>query len=461
MNSPYRVHPALPSQAEAQSIPFPKSTTAPAVPHKLVLLVKLEGEIRQKENQAAVVFHALNEARELLEFEQGFFFRRNHRNGFGCEAVTNVANVDMHAPLTAAMSRIVTRLSEPEKVLAFSLSKILKTSQYPLGDALWIPLLDKQGKAFAGFLLNRIGPWTDENTSIAKRVGEAYSHGLRVHAPPQLLRSLSFPKWALHGVPLAALLLAFLPLPLTTLAPFEVVPLNPVPVTSPIDGAVASITSDPNQIVKKGEVLLRLDSTLQRADADIATQKLAVANARLETARNGAFSDSEMKRSLNVVEREKDLAQAELDYARSLLLRTEIVAPDAGLLIFTSKADWAGKPVRTGERIMEIADPAHVAYQIDLAVHDAIALDNGASVRLFFDADPLYPRSALLYEESYHATEKAGGVLSYTLRARPKDDLPPPRIGLRGTAQMSGEWVSLGFYLLRRPIAAARQYVGL
>jgi hypothetical protein len=208
-------------------------------------------------------------------------------------------------------------------------------------------------------------------------------------------------------------------------------------------------------------VLLRLDNTLQRADADIATQKLAVANARLETARNGAFSDLEMKRSLNVVEREMDLAQAELDYAQSLLLRTEIAAPASGLLIFTSKADWAGKPVRTGEKIMEIADPTRVAYQIDLAVHDAIALDNGASVRLFFDADPLNPRAALLYEESYHATEKAGGVLSYTLKARPKDDLPPARIGLRGTAQMSGEWVSLGFYLLRRPIAAARQYFGL
>jgi hypothetical protein len=36
-----------------------------------------------------------------------------------------------------------------------------------------------------------------------------------------------------------------------------------------------------------------------------------------------------------------------------------------------------------------------------------------------------------------------------------------PRIGHRGTAQLIGEWVPLGFYLFRRPIAAARQYLGM
>jgi hypothetical protein len=470
MNSPYRVHPALPLQPEGKTIPFPKASSSAtpaqspsggAAANKLLLLVKLEGEIRQKETPAAVVFHALNEARGLIEFEQGFFFRRNRRGGFGCEAVSNVASIDVHVPLTAAMTRVVGRIPETEKTLPFSLAKQLPESQYPLPDSLWVPLLDRNGKAFAGFLFNRVGPWTEESQTIAKRMGEAYGHALRVHSPPQLLRSLSLPRWALYGVPLTALLLAFVPVPLTTLAPFEVVPLSPMPVTAPIDGAVALIMPDPNVQVKKGDVLLRLDSTLQKADADIASQKLAVASARLETARNGAFSDQEMKRSLSVIEREMDLAQAELDCAQSLLARTEVVAPAPGLLIYTSKADWAGKPVRIGEKIMEIADPKRVAYRIDLAVHDSIALEHGASVRLFFDADPLNPRAALLYEESYHATEKAGGMLSYTLRAKPKDDGPPPRIGLRGTAQMSGEWVSLGFYLLRRPIAAARQYFGM
>lgn len=479
MNSPYRVHPALPSQTEAATIPFPKpsgssrvAAIAPPVaaaprppsseaPNKLLLLLKLEGEIRQAPNWAATVFHAVNEAQALAGFGQGFFFRRDRRGGFSCEAVSHVASVDAHAPLTAAMTGVVSRLSEPDNMQAFSLAKVLKGTQYPFAEALWLPLLDKSGKAFAGLLYNKKDPWTDEGQSVAKRITEAYGHALRVHSPPQLLRSISLPGWALYGLPCLAALLALVPVPLTTLAPFEVVPFDPTPVTAPIDGAIASIAADANVGVRQGQLLFRFDDTTQRADVSVASQKFAVAQARLETARNGAFSDAEMKRSLAVVERETDLAEAELAYAQSLLSRTEVVAPAAGLLIYSAKSDWTGRPVRVGEKVMEIADPRHVAYRIDLAVHDAIALDQGAHVRLFLDADPLHPRQAQLFQESYHATEKAGGQLSYTLRAKPVGAGEPPRIGLRGTAQLSGEYVSLGFYLLRRPIAAARQYFGI
>ncbi len=40
-------------------------------------------------------------------------------------------------------------------------------------------------------------------------------------------------------------------------------------------------------------------------------------------------------------------------------------------------------------------------------------------------------------------------------------DTPPPRLGARGTAQLFGDRVPLGFYLFRRPISALRQRIGL
>ena len=45
-------------------------------------------------------------------------------------------------------------------------------------------------------------------------------------------------------------------------------------------------------------------------------------------------------------------------------------------------------------------------------------------------------------------------------RRRLSDAAHPPRIGLKGTAKVFGERVSLFYYLLRRPLAAARQFVG-
>jgi len=40
------------------------------------------------------------------------------------------------------------------------------------------------------------------------------------------------------------------------------------------------------------------------------------------------------------------------------------------------------------------------------------------------------------------------------------EDLPH-RIGLRGTAKLYGEKVSLAYYLLRRPITFVRQHLGI
>ena len=50
---------------------------------------------------------------------------------------------------------------------------------------------------------------------------------------------------------------------------------------------------------------------------------------------------------------------------------------------------------------------------------------------------------------------------SWSPRARPTRREPAARLGLRGTARVYGEPVTLFFYLLRRPITALRQWTGL
>jgi hypothetical protein len=51
-------------------------------------------------------------------------------------------------------------------------------------------------------------------------------------------------------------------------------------------------------------------------------------------------------------------------------------------------------------------------------------------------------------------------VLGYRLKASFADGTRIPRIGLRGTAKIYGEQVSLFYYLMRRPLAALRQLIG-
>lgn len=127
--------------------------------------------------------------------------------------------------------------------------------------------------------------------------------------------------------------------------------------------------------------------------------------------------------------------------------------------MFADAQRLTGKPLQTGERLLEIADPAQAELRIELPVADALNLEPGAEVALFLDSDPLHRHGAELERAAYEAQNTPAGQLAYRLDARFTD--APPRIGLRGTAKLFGQRAPLALYLLRRPLAALRQTVGL
>jgi multidrug resistance efflux pump len=461
MNSPYRVHPALPIEQRGNTIPFPPAPPKPQAPNKLELLVALEGAIRQQPKRSALALHAVNESRSLVGYEQAFLFRLNRNGKPVMDVASSVARIELQAPLVRAITNDVSLLPDLTKPSLILLKSAAHESGYPFAEGFWTPLLDAKTRCYGGLLFARAEPFTEGDGKIAVRIGQTYAHAFCALTPPSILRIVSVPRWLMIAVPLVILALFFIPVPMTSLAPFEVVAKDPAIVTAPIEGAILEVVAEPNALVKKGDVLFRFETTVLRAEAEIARQRSLVAEAKMITAESSAFTNLEAKRSLAEMKTEVDLAHAERDYAESLLTRAEVVANDEGLLVYSSKSDWLGKPVRVGEKIMEIAQPKRIEYRLDLAVHDSISLAPGARVKLFFDADPLRPRLGIVTETSYHATEKPGGQLAYTVRVAPIDDSKTERIGLRGTAQISGEQVSLGFYLFRRPIAALRQYFGV
>ena len=71
------------------------------------------------------------------------------------------------------------------------------------------------------------------------------------------------------------------------------------------------------------------------------------------------------------------------------------------------------------------------------------------------------PLQATLRQASYEATLSSSNVLGYRLKATLTQSEHVPRIGLRGTAKVYGDRVTLFYFLARRPLAAVRQFLGL
>jgi multidrug resistance efflux pump len=264
-----------------------------------------------------------------------------------------------------------------------------------------------------------------------------------------------------------AVLVLLIPIRQSALAPAEITSLDLQMVSAPIEGVVKAIHVQPNQAVKAGQPLFSLDDTTLSHRLDVASQAVAVADAELLAARQNAFRSDDSKAQVTTLESRAEERRAELESIRSQLQRQTVVAPRDGVAVFADINDWLGKPVVTGERIMQLANPDRPAMLIHLPVADALNLEVGAPVSLFLTVRPLAPLEGKLIETSYQATPTPEGVPSYRLRASidvsdgGAHGAQDARIGLKGTARIKAGWSVLGYEILRRPLASLRAYAGL
>lgn len=273
-----------------------------------------------------------------------------------------------------------------------------------------------------------------------------------------LVKWLNIKTLTISGLIAAALMLV--PVRLSTLAPAEVIALNAFSVAAPQDGVIHAFMVQPNSNVKAGDILFTLDDTSIINRFEVAGKALATAKADALVAEQRAFDDIKGKAELaGAIGRMRE-KEAELASIKALMARVEITAERDGIAIFSDANDWIGRPVQTGERVMQIANPQDAGLLMWLPVKDALNIDAGAPMKLFLHTDPLHPIAAKLEQTSYSASMSPENVSSCRLKGAFDSAQTLPRIGLRGTARISGDWSVLGYYLFRRPIAATREWLG-
>jgi len=261
---------------------------------------------------------------------------------------------------------------------------------------------------------------------------------------------------------LAVLMLVGLaiPVPVSTMAPAEIIAKDPFIVTAPMDGVIDKIHVKPGTIVKKGTLLATLNDTTYRNEYTLSGEEKTLATARYRQTTLTAFIDNNSKRDIAIAKAEQDLAGARQDYAADMLAKTRLVAQRGGLVIYSDEKDWAGRPVAIGEKIMQIADPNRVLLRISTPIADSVTLRSGARVRMFLDADPLKPLDATLTRADFYAQPQASGNVAFAASADFENLETIPRIGGRGVAKIYGPKAPLGFWLARKPITVLRQFIG-
>ena len=444
----------------------------PPTNQALSVLLQLEGMVRAAQTQQELQFFFVNETRRLVPYRQAMFLTppTSSAQSYQALAASSVPVVDRTVPLMQWTERLIQNLRK-----ASAGPDILHVTEvecpaefrpdwkeFTPGYGLWCPLKHPGGQIIGGLWLTQDHPWADHETTVLQRLSEAYAYAWRAVGSSNSRRwrwGLSrTTMWILAAAALGALAI---PVPMSTLAPAKIVAKDPLIVSAPIDGVIAEILVLPNTVVSEGQVLFKYEDTTFRSEYEVAERSLDVAMAQYRRAAQGSFGDAEQKADVPLLKAEVELRETERNYAHERLTKVEVKAEQAGLLLYTDKSDWIGKPVVVGQRIMELANPQQLEVRIDLPVEDAIVLREGASATLFLNANPFSSVPATISHASYHAEVLPNNTLAYRVTAQLEQGSSEFRIGWQGSAKIYGEQVMLFTYLFRRPISAIRPWIGV
>ncbi|SAI74691.1 multidrug resistance protein MdtN [Bordetella ansorpii] len=447
----------------------------------LATLLQLEQRARACATTQDLAFLMVNDTHALAPYRQAVLWRAGNGADGVIEALSGLAVPERNAPFNVWLAALLARRIGQDGgartgTLAPDANEHAMWSEHLPPHAWLLPLaLDEAAAPSAALLLVRDTPWAPRETTVLSVLADAYAHAWRALQPASARPCGPGSWWARlrHGkgrsrwwlaLGVAALLLLAVPVRQSVLAPAEIVARAPMAVRAPLQGVVDRIAVAPNQIVQKGQLLAALDARELTAKLETARQSLAVADAELRQTQQQALYDERSKAALALAQGKRGQAASDVDYVEQALARTQLHAERDGIALFDDPADWVGKPVALGERIMLVADPKDAELEIQLPVADAIDLPDQADVRLFLNAAPASPLPATLLRVGYRASPTSDGTLAYRVRARldgVDEQDPAPRIGLKGTAKLYGQRTPLFAYLLRRPLASLRVWLGV
>lgn len=437
-------------------------------------LLELGRRARLAGSREVLGFLAVNDSLQLAPYRQSALWLRDG----GVRTLSGVVQLEANAPYVHFLNRLCGHLADrPEDqaaaVSAESLPPDLAAewADWLPAQGLWLPLLDGQG----GLLLLREPAWSAEEQADLLEWAAIWSHAWRAAGPRteggwwQRLRSGRPP----HGTEaprpwwrrprlrwlLLAAGVALLPVRLSVLAPGELVPARPTVIRAPLEGVLGSFQVKPNEAVKAGQPLFRFDDAALQARLEVARQALAGAEAEYRQAAQLAVSDTRYKAQLAPLMGKVEERRAEAEYLQGQLERAHVLAPEDGIVLFDDPSEWIGRPVSTGERIMRLARAGDVELEAWLDLGDAIPLPEQAEVRLYLNASPLQAIEARLRYMAFEAVQRPDGRYAYRVRAQ-LDQATEHRVGLKGTAKLSGGRVPLIYWVLRRPLALLRQVLG-
>lgn len=423
----------------------------------------------------ALKFIILNDTLHLVYYNQALLF--SYEEGKPTLiGISGQDSVNKHSELVKKWDLLIKHLKNPEegKVItseSFSEQQALYEELHEKSKSLivWQPIF-VQNKMVLGLWLERWDSTPDDippedTLSLLKNFlmpgyGAAWSKLSPLFSPSTMLGVSK--KTIYYGCLAAFVLLMIIRVPLRVVAPCEVVPKNPFVITAPIDGIIKEVVVKPSQVVKKGEILFEYNKKAPEQELRVAEKQVDVMQSEVNRAMTQGLTEKESLEQLAILKFKLEKEKLNLEFARYQNGLLDVKAPDAGIVIMDAPDDWRGRAVKTGEKVMTISDPSDTKVRIWIPESDNVVLDPEKEIKVILNTNPT---KTYIAKQIYIANESKLSDLqvpSFIGEAN-WEEAPPPevKLGLKGTAILYGDSVSLFYYIIRKPWGTLRSLLGL
>jgi len=159
-----------------------------------------------------------------------------------------------------------------------------------------------------------------------------------------------------------------------------------VTVSAQMSGNVAEIAFESGAIVKEGDLLLRLDTTVEEAQLRAAEAGVALAKLNIERARDLLGKNSISQSEFDVADAQFKQSNAQADNIRAVIAKKTIRAPFAGRLGI--RLVNIGQTLKEGENIVSLQSMDPVYVNFFLPQQNLASAAVGQEVAVMSDASP-------------------------------------------------------------------------
>ncbi len=441
----------------------------------LYLLSQLELKVSAVTKTEPLIFTIVNDTVHLVPYDRAYLFKMDEqeRKLIGISGQTKVNEI---APLAIQLDSAMQGLLKPEEAgmlheARFSSDKVgawQNLQQEQRAAVYWLPIYyDK--KLVLGLWLEQ---WGVETFSFPVPGIEVLARDFLLPAYGiawnRLEGKVSLQKWLFGARSKAAywavgilLVLFLVRIPLRVVAPCEIVTSDPYYVRAPLEGVIKEILVKPGQHVRDGDLLFDYESTIHEEAYRSAQQQLLAKKLELERAAIMGLHDEQQQNQIAILKAEMQKEAANLGLMAYQVGLTSIKTPVSGVVVLESDSEWRGKPVKVGEKVLVISDPAHTKVKIWIPESDNVPLDLNKDIKVFLNITPSTSYRARIDYIANEVSMSDKDIPSFISEANWVGEPPADiKLGLKGTAVLYGESVSLFYYVMRRPWYALRNFVG-